>query len=107
VIPVDRAGLIEHYVLSCFVAGYLPTSALVAAAQAFWIIQSNSWRGLSELEKREIQPTASTRFRSKPSFCASPHECKEVMNHMKKLKYILTIGAIIACASPLKAQPAA
>ena len=29
---------------------------------------------------------------------------KEVMNHMNKLKYVLTIGAIIACISPLMAQ---
>ena len=33
-----------------------------------------------------------------------PQFIKEVMNHMNKLKYILTIGAIIACISPLMAQ---
>jgi hypothetical protein len=29
---------------------------------------------------------------------------KEIMNHMNKLKYILTVGTIIACISPLMAQ---
>jgi hypothetical protein len=29
---------------------------------------------------------------------------KKIMNHMNKLKYILTVGTIIACISPLMAQ---
>jgi len=29
---------------------------------------------------------------------------QEIVNHMNKLKYILTVGAIIACISPLMAQ---